>query len=446
MQTGESPTPPSEPSSNRSALTIVFLVVFIDLLGFGIILPLLPRIADGYVKHLLPSATWEIGLIVGLLMSSFSLMQFFFAPIWGRLSDHVGRRPILLLGLFGSVVFYYLFGRAAAIPAEANAGLALGLFFVARIGAGIAGATIATAQAVIADSTPPDQRKHGMALIGIAFGIGFTFGPLIGFGCLWFGDGQLPIIGYSASILSLVAWMLGLFLLPETRVPGEEPAIRRSIFDWTPIQHALADPRIAPVVLTFFVASLGFGAFEVTLALFLKDNFGFGENDSFLIFAYIGFVLMLSQGLIYRRLASHLREVTFIGMGIGFMALGVGIMGWITYSVSTRARPIDPAAPLDPVLVTLLFIALTASVIGFSFLTPSAQALVSRRTPDDRQGEVLGVNQSAAALARILGPVIGVTLYKSTDTHLLPYVAGAILLLMMLPMLPRIGWDEEAPG
>ncbi|MBI1831676.1 MAG: MFS transporter, partial [Planctomycetes bacterium] len=223
------------------------------------------------------------------------------------------------------------------------------------------------------------------------------------------------------------------------------------------------------VVLTFFIASLGFGGFEVTLALFLKDSFGFNENDSFLIFAFIGLVLMLTQGLLYRRLASHVSEVTFIGLGIGFMALGVGIMGWITYSVSMREQSVDipvrattavgllaapgsgpllaisanqAPAPLDPVLVTLLFIALTSSVIGFAFLTPSAQALVSRRTPDDRQGEILGVNQSAAALARILGPVVGVTLYKSTDTHLLPYIVGAILLLVMLPMLPRIGRDD----
>src|ERR1051325_1096085 len=148
------PTPPptavTAPKSNRSALMIVFLVVFIDLLGFGIILPLLPRIAESYVTRILPDRTL-VGLIVGLLMSSFSLMQFVFAPIWGRISDRIGRRPILLLGLFGSVVFYALFGWAGAIDPDSDAQLALTLFFVARIGAGVAGATIATAQAVIAD-------------------------------------------------------------------------------------------------------------------------------------------------------------------------------------------------------------------------------------------------------------------------------------------------------
>ena len=165
----------------RSALLIVFLVVFIDLLGFGIVLPLLPLIGDVYLADYFPGgkSSAQGGAVLGLLMSSFSLMQFIFAPIWGRVSDRIGRRPILLIGLAGSVVFYALFGFAAGMPQE-RAGLALTLLFAARIGQGIAGATIATAQAVIADCTTPEKRRHGMALIGAAFGIGFTFGPLIG--------------------------------------------------------------------------------------------------------------------------------------------------------------------------------------------------------------------------------------------------------------------------
>src|SRR5688572_20423756 len=146
-------------TSNRSALLIVFLVVFIDLLGFGIVLPLLPRFADEYIATLPEWREWS-GPLIGLLMSSFSLMQFVFAPLWGRLSDRVGRRPILLLGLAGSVVFYGLFGYALSLDPGTQARLALTLFFVSRFGAGIAGATIATAQAVIADCTPPEKRKH----------------------------------------------------------------------------------------------------------------------------------------------------------------------------------------------------------------------------------------------------------------------------------------------
>ena len=169
-------TEPAKPLS-KAALFLVFVVVFIDLLGFGIVLPLLPIYGDTYVASVLPKDASKAlqGIILGLLMSTFSVMQFLFAPAWGKLSDRIGRKPILLLGLFGSVVFYALFGYASGLSHETAAPLALALLFVSRLGAGIAGATISTAQAVIADCTPKESRSRGMALIGAAFGIGFTF-------------------------------------------------------------------------------------------------------------------------------------------------------------------------------------------------------------------------------------------------------------------------------
>src|SRR5439155_2213808 len=184
-----------------------------------------------------------------------------------------GRRPILLLGLAGSVVFYALFGWATSLPGD-QAALALTMFFVARIGAGIAGATIATAQAVIADCTPPDKRKHGMALIGAAFGIGFTFGPLFAFFALGSetdGGARYEYIGYAAAALSLLALILGIALLPETRKFGDAPPLTRRWLDFSALRMALASAAIGPVILTFFLATLGFGAFEATLALLLKD-------------------------------------------------------------------------------------------------------------------------------------------------------------------------------
>jgi MFS family permease len=371
-----------------------------------------------------------------------------FAPFWGRISDRVGRRPILLLGLSGSVVFYTLFGYALSLPAE-SARMALVLLFVARIGAGIAGATISTAQAVIADSTPPEKRKHGMAMIGAAFGIGFTFGPLFGYGSLlWFEDHH-EVIGYTAATLSLAALLLGIRLLPETRRWQTGAAtLRRQILNLSALKWTLTSLAIGPVVLTFFLATLGFGAFEVTLALLLRDAMGFGLRPTLLVFAYVGFVLALTQGFLYRRLAKRVSEVTFMGVGILLMAVGVAGLGAISYFAF--AGPISqPSANIlfgatgylalreansPPML--WLFLALAAAVIGYAFLTPSAQALVSRRTEAERQGEVLGVNQSAASMARILGPIFGVTLYKATITHLLPYIYGAALLLLMLPLVP----------
>jgi DHA1 family tetracycline resistance protein-like MFS transporter len=429
------PLPPIEAGTNRSALLIVFLVVFIDLLGFGIVLPLLPVFADEYVGEIFPGGRNAPtgGFIVGMLMASFSLMQFLFAPVWGRISDRVGRRPILLLGLAGSVVFYLLFGYALSLSPRESAGLALVLLFVARIGQGIAGATIATAQAVIADSTPPEKRKHGMALIGAAFGIGFTFGPLFGYASrLWFPDNR-EAIGYTAAGLSLLALVLGLWLLPETRRFGAGPPLERRLLNWSAIRTALASAALGPVVLTFFLATLGFASFEVTLALLLKDAFGFLEADPriFLYFAYVGFVLLLTQGLLYRRLARRVSEPTFMALGIVFMAAGVAALGAFAWAVSLGH------ASADNLLLPLL-LALTAAVVGYAFLTPSAQALISRRTDPDKQGEILGVNQSAAAMARILGPILGVTLYKATASHLLPYLFGAALLALMLPVIPRI--------
>jgi MFS family permease len=413
-------------------MMIVFLVVFIDLLGFGIVLPVLPVIGDSYVDAVIEGgrSNWLTGAIDGALMASFSLMQFVFAPVWGRFSDRVGRRPILLVGLAGSVVFYALFGYGCTLPKETHAVMALALLFAARIGAGICGATIATAQAVIADSTPPEKRKHGMALIGAAFGIGFTFGPIIGAVALSLFPEHHESIGLAAAGLSLVALILGFCLLPETRVFQAASTARRSWIDMSALKRALGSQAIGPVMLTFFLATLGFASFEVTLALFLQDVLGFQPEDSYKVFAFIGFVLVITQGFIYRRAATKLTEPSLMLIGICFMGLGL-----VGLCVTTLTVGLIGQRAVD---ITLVFCALAVAVMGFAFLTPSAQALISRRASDDEQGEILGVNQSAAAMARILGPLIGLILFKLTKLPVLPYAFGAALLLLMLPMMPRI--------
>jgi DHA1 family tetracycline resistance protein-like MFS transporter len=423
--------PPSSPSQ-RASLAIVFLVVVIDLLGFGIVLPLLPVFASEYVTQAFGEPRAGLGgLIVGLLMASFSAMQFLFAPVWGRVSDRVGRRPILLLGLAGSVVFYALFGYASDLDPKTHATAALALLFLSRIGAGIAGATISTAQAVIADCTPPEKRKHGMAMIGMAFGIGFTFGPLVGFAALLWAPGTRGAIGYTAAGLSALALALGAVLLRETRDFRAAPPLRRGWLDMTAVRHALASPAVGPVVLTFFLASVGFSSFEVTLSLQNKDALKLGDRDNFLIFAYVGFVLALTQGGLYRPVAKHLSEPTLMAIGLVLMGLGCLALGGVMYLAAGGGLAFGT-------LLTLQMISLAMAVVGFAFLTPSAQALVSRRSDPARQGEILGVNQSASSMARILGAFLGPTLYKATETHLLPYLFGAAILLLMLPLMPRI--------
>jgi MFS family permease len=395
-----------------------------------------------------------------LLLSTFSAMQFLFAPMWGRLSDRVGRRPVLLVGLVGSVIFYALFGYAAGIgnpdpqaaldPADAR--LAFILMFVARTCAGLAGATISTAQAVIADCTPPEKRKHGMALIGAAFGIAFTFGPMVGALAMYLaphGRAATSYTGYVASLLSGIALILALAMLRETRffrvakpsASGDElgeaaileaaPPTRRRILDISAWRFALGNAAIGPVILTFFLATIGFGAFESTLALLIRDILGLDKEHAYWIFAYVGFILVLTQGFLYRKLAKTLSEVVLMTAGIILMAVGVIGLAGVSLLKSTDLSG-------GGVLMSTMMIVLAVAVVGFAFLTPSAQALVSRRTSQERQGEILGVNQSAAALARILGPILGNTLYSLTPTHMLPYLFGAGLLLLMLPLIPRV--------
>jgi MFS family permease len=423
---------------------IVFLVVFIDLLGFGIVLPLLPLYADELLEPLFPGQAQLHGLLLGLLMASFSAMQFIFAPIWGRISDRVGRRPILLLGLAGSVVFYTLFGVASELglgPSKLTA-LALALLFVARLGAGIAGATISTAQAVIADTTAPQQRARGMALIGIAFGIGFTFGPLLGFASLFVPLEGAP--GYMAALLSFGALLVALAKLPETFRPGSTGG-RRHWLDWGGMRRALRTPAVGILIVTFFLATLAFGGLESTLALVNKtllhaeegptlrltrEAARTTERNNFLIFAYVGFTLMLTQGLIYRRLVQRVGEVRFLKTGIGLMATG---LAGAAVLLLVRGE-VEPGAPF--LVVSLLI--MTVAVVGFALLTPSVQSLISRRSDPARQGEILGVNQSASAMARILGPLLGLSLFKLTPSHVLPYAAGALLLAYTLFLSRRI--------
>ncbi|MBX7106506.1 MAG: MFS transporter [Gemmataceae bacterium] len=421
MTVTESP----EPTAPKKAMFIVFLVVVIDLLGFGIVLPLLPRYADLFI----PAGTSKLmhGLIIGALFSGFSAMQFLFAPLWGRLSDRIGRRPVLLIGLAGSVAFYGLFGYASTLEEQARLGLIL--LFVSRIGAGLAGATISTAAAVIADCTTPEKRSRGMALIGAAFGLGFTFGPLIA----WAGDKLLPDArsgpGYLAAALSAVALALAIGMMPETlrRSADSKP---RELWRLRGIGEVLRMKGVGPLVASFFLAVFAFANFEATLALLTQSAFNYGKDTNYLIFAYVGASLMVAQGVIYRRLAGPMGELTLARIGIVLMLLGLANLAGIAAFAGTSGS----GGMLAWFLVTLF-----VAVCGFAFVNPSINSLISKRADPTRQGEVLGVNQSASALARILGPAVGNMLFPLTTRHELPYVLAAGLLLLVLMWSPRLG-------
>ncbi len=442
--------PPADPEAGarRKATFIVFLVVFIDLLGFGIVLPLLPLYANRLLGPLYPAETHRMlhGAILGVLMASFSFMQFLFAPLYGRISDRVGRRPILLLGLAGSVVFYGLFAYASHIGFEENQyGLALILILAARVGAGIAGATISTAQAVIADCTTPQTRARGMALIGAAFGIGFTFGPILCYTSFFIPSKAAP--GAAASLLSLIALVLAVLLLPETLRTGSA-AGRRHWLRFGATLEALKMPVVGALIVTFFLATLAFGSLESTLALMNQVLLSAGEvvrmdqmsdaqleeiiRKSSLIFAYVGLVLMLVQGFVYRRFVNRVGELAFMRAGVLLMLVGLG--GVIATVLAVAGGGLTGEA----VVILVALVILAVLVTGFALMTPSVQALISKSADPTRQGEILGVNQSMSALARILGPAVGSFLFFVEPSHVMPYVAGAALMAVVFVLTLRL--------
>jgi MFS family permease len=423
-------TPTPEPTARRGSLLVIFLTVFIDLLGFGIVLPLLPV----YAKH------FEVdkhGLLIGLLMASFSAMQFFFAPLWGRLSDRIGRRPVLMIGLAGSVIFYTMFGYATAT-------LNLTLLFVSRFGAGIMGATISTAQAYIADTTTKEKRSKGMALIGMAFGLGFTLGPLVAYLAVPDGTGRPgPLPGYAAAGLSAIALLLAAFVLPESRKVTPHEETRRGWQQLMKLREAITSPSIGAILLCIFICIFSFANFETTLSLLINESsseevnfevnkpaaFNFTFQGVCLTYAFIGLTLSLVQGGIVRRLSGKVADGTLAASG--------AVLELIGFSLIIGATLVGH--------VPLLFVALAIVVSGFALLQPSLNALLSRRSDPARQGSVLGVGQSVSSLARIVGGFLGVPLLSMAIT--LPfYVASGLMFLGLLCILyaARSGEDYGA--
>ena len=369
-----------------SPLLVIFLTVFIDLLGFGIIIPLLPF----YAEHFGASA-----LMVGLLSTSFSVAQFLFAPFWGRLSDRIGRRPVILLGLLGSAVSYALFAVATSLAA----------LFVARTLAGVAGANIPTAQAFIADTTTAETRARGMGIIGAAFGLGFIFGPAIG--------GFLSHWGYAApawfaSALSLANFGAALVLLPESRPahvgdvsrPGRLEVIRRAVMR----------PNLPMVLLVYFLVLTSFASFEAMFALYSERRFGFTAATIGYMFAWVGVVLATVQGLLVGRVVRRVGERVVIPAAIMVLAAALGLV---------------PLAGSVPVLAA----ACGLLAFGMGFNSPSLLSAISQLADPRDQGSTLGVSQSLGSLARIIGPLWGGWVFDHLGVRFPFYTAGGLMLV-----------------
>jgi len=345
--------------------TILFLTVFIHLLGFGIIIPLLPYYAETY------GAT---GLTVGLLTTSFSFSQFVFAPFWGRLSDRVGRRPILIGSLLLTGVSYLVYAAAGS----------LALLFASRILAGVAGAVLSTAQAYVADTTTPENRTKGMGLIGAAFGMGFIFGPAIG-GVLSRWGFAAP--AYASASLALAAAVFAFLRLPES-LPREARAGAAARRSRTTLREALARPAVGTVLGLFFVATLCFSGMETILALFCQRFYGWGPHEIGYLFAYVGVVAASMQLGIVGALARRFGERALVRAGLALMG-----------AAFVTAGLVPPLA--------LFLLAMGAIAVASGLVTPSLSGLISIATPADEQGGILGVYQSLGSLARAAGPFLG---------------------------------------
>ena len=368
-----------------SPLAVVFLTVFIDLVGFGIVIPLVPLYAEAY--HPSP-------LAFGVLMASFSAMQFVFAPLLGRLSDRVGRRPVLLFSLFGSFLSYLLFAFAGSF-----AGL-----LASRVLAGIMGANIGTAQAVIADVTPQGDRARGMGLVGMAFGLGFVFGPAIG-GFSVKVSHALP--GLVAAGLSLVAWLWAFFGLPETRPASAAARPPRHWFPLRAVVHAFSRPVVGPLLLVTLLNTTAFSNFEATFAQFARSRFGHDPSTVSWLFVLIGVTAAVVQGGLIRRLVPILGEARLAGIGTSLLALSFAGLVLVPGHAGLIALVVTTAA-------------------GSGLTNPALAGLISRSADAAEQGEILGAAQSLSSLGRILGPFWGEHAWFAWGAAG-PYGTGALL-------------------
>jgi predicted MFS family arabinose efflux permease len=368
--------------NSRRALTILFVIVFVDLVGFGMVIPVMPL----YAAKLGASEAW-----IGLLSTLYSLMQFVFAPLWGRLSDRAGRRPVLLVSIAMTAVAFTMYGLADSFA----------MLLLSRAFAGAATANIAIAQAYVADVTPPEGRARGMGLIGAAFGLGFVLGPAIG-GLL--SGWSLAAPGLGAAALAAANGVAAWFVLPEPEHRAE--ARRRP--GLAAFREELAKPGIRRLLLCYFLTILAFSAMEATYALLGKHRAGLDQRGVSWLFTYVGVLIVIVQGGLVGPLTRRYGEKRLLVAGLALQAVALAGLA--------------VASGLPGLLVATAPLA-----IGSGLSSPAISALISRHSAADDQGGTLGLGQSAAAFGRILGPESG-TFTFSRFSPAFPYLAAAALM------------------
>lgn len=387
--------PDSDPPQRTFAsLVVVYMTVFLDLLGFGLILPLLPFYAMHFGAH---------GKQIGMLFACFSIAQFFGAPILGRLSDRVGRRPVLLLCLLGSTVSLIATGLTDTLYT----------LMAARGFAGLFGGSIATAQAYVADVTKPAERTKYMGLIGASIGMGFVFGPFVGAELSRFGFGTAAFV---AAGLSGANFLLAVVRLKESLPPSARGQSKRTALSVQTLREALSRPIVGPLLIITTGSTLAFVSMESTFALLAKLRFGFSEQTMGRLFAVVGVMIAVVQGGLIGPLARRFGEVA------------VGSMGFLILTVAFAAIPWMPSRELA--IASLLLVA-----IGQGLLAPTLSTLLSRAVAATEQGGTMGLSQSLGSLSRAIGPIVAGTLFDTAQ--FLPYVLAALLAALMGLYLSR---------
>lgn len=391
----------------RPGLGPVLLTVLLDLLGFGLVIPLLSFYAEDF------GAT---PLQVTMLMASYSVAQFLVAPAWGALSDRVGRRPVMLASIAGTVVFLSAFAAATE----------LWMLFLFRTLHGACAANIGAAQAYVADVTKPEDRARGMGLIGAAFGLGFTLGPMVGGLLAEFGLSTPIWLAAAMSAINLV-WVW--FGLPESRRPGATPAGHRRTLDPNQVLATLSHPVVGMAVGLTFVATFAFSMLESTFALVAEHDWSMTPRTVGGLFGGIGVIGIVIQGGLIGRLSKRYGEGRLLVAGYVCTASG---MATLAATAPGRLWMVDGWVGIVSGCLLL--------ALGTSLSNPSLSSLISRGTTADEQGRVLGVNQSLAALARAAAPATGGLLYTGWY-HGGAFASGALLmttaLLLAIPAVRR---------
>ena len=358
----------------------IWLTVALDLVGFGIVVPILGRYAERFGAS---------GLEVGLLFASFSLAQLVCAPLLGRLSDRIGRKPVIMISLLGTAVGSFVTGAAGA----------LWVLFLGRILDGASGASVAVAQGAVTDLAPPSERPRLLGLLGAAFGVGFVVGPALG-GLASLGGEHIPffVAGTVALINAIVAWRR----LPETRPADVRQAAREAAKNDTE-----AKVRLWGLAVTGFTAIVAFSGFEATFSLLAGDRFRLTEGGVAAIFVGIGVVLVGVQGGLIRPINAKLGTQRSLQTGLVLNSAGLIVLS---------------AAENWP----LLIVALALLTVGQGLVTPNLSSLVSGRVPDHRRGEALGFQQGVNAIGRVAGPALAGVLYDHVSIGS-PYLVGGAL-------------------